>query len=179
MTLPSVKQATPTVVWLVYFVDMCAISRYLALSRAISRHLAQFGPFQSQEFLSPAAGVYMFTNGLIPAFELSQAARHRAGCAPPPRQAKCSDGPSEPATLDLSKCGCHGSDLERLKDKAILDVCARLPGAFSTAAGVIQRDVRAMGQRCLMATFFFVSKFLSLCGTAHVADARGGWTPSH
>ena len=33
------------------------IWRYLALSRAISRNLAQFGPFQSQNFSSPAAGV--------------------------------------------------------------------------------------------------------------------------
>ena len=50
-------------------------------------------------------------------------------------------------------------------------VCARLPGGFSTAARVIQPDVRAMWQRCLIATFS--SQVFGLRGTAHVADPQG------
>ena len=155
-----------------------AIQRYPALSRAISHHLAPsraiWAVSKSNIFFACGWRLYVY-EWLDTAFELSQAARHRAGCAATAKKSevKCSDGPSEPATLDLSKCGCHGSDLERLKDKAILDVCARLPGGMSTAAGVqgvLQRDVRAMGQRCLMATFFFVSQVLSLRGTAYVSQ---------
>ena len=50
-------------------------------------------------------------------------------------------------------------------------VCARLPGGFSTAAGVIQRDVRAMWQRCLIATFSSSHRSLA-CAAPHMSQTR-------
>ena len=97
------------------------IWRYLALSRAISRNLAQFGPFQSQKNVLRLRRASNMRYELLDTASRTQPGcepRRRAGCAAMAKnEVKCSNGPSEPATLDLSKCGCHGSDLERLKDE--------------------------------------------------------------
>ena len=93
------------------------IWRYLALSRAISRNL---GRFKVKIFLRLRRASNMRYELLDTASRTQPGCepRRRAGCAAMAKnEVKCSNGPSEPATLDLSKCGCHGSDLERLKDE--------------------------------------------------------------